>query len=116
MAGHRRDAPLDRGNRRRHHEAAGEAARHGGLRAGMPPEIILASASRIRLDLLERAGVGAIAEAAAVDESALKAAFRAEGAPAEACAEALAELKAARISGRSPAALVIGADQMLDCN
>ncbi|MEI9988165.1 MAG: Maf family protein [Aliidongia sp.] len=60
--------------------------------------------------------MAAVAEAAAVDEGALKAAFRAEGAPAEACAEALAELKATRISGRNPAALVIGADQMLDCN
>jgi septum formation protein len=81
----------------------------------MPP-VILASASRIRLELLERAGVPAVAEAASVDEGALKAAFRAEGTAAEACAEALAQLKAVRISKRHPAALVIGADQMLDCN
>ena len=78
--------------------------------------VILASASRIRRELLERAGVPALAEAASIDEDELKAAFRAEGTAAEACAEALAQLKAMRISERHPTALVIGADQMLDCN
>jgi len=82
----------------------------------MAPPVILASASRIRLELLERAGVAVVAEAAVVDESELKTALQAEGASAEACAEALAELKAMRISARHPTALVIGADQMLDCN
>jgi septum formation protein len=82
----------------------------------MSAPVILASASRIRLDLLERAGVPVIAEAAAIDESAIKATFRAERASAEACAEGLALLKARRISTRHPAALVIGADQILDCN
>jgi septum formation protein len=82
----------------------------------MTVPVVLASASRIRLELLERAGVVATAQAAAVDEDGIKAAFRAEGAAAEACAEALAALKAARISERCPEALVIGADQMLDCD
>ena len=81
----------------------------------MAPAVILASASRIRLELLENAGVAVTAEPAIVDESELKAALQAEGAAAEACAEALAELKAMRISARRPAALVIGADQMLEC-
>ena len=82
----------------------------------MAPPLILASASRTRLELLERAGVAVTAEPAAVDETELKVVFQAEGASAEACAEALAELKAMRISARHPTALVIGADQMLDCN
>jgi septum formation protein len=82
----------------------------------MPSPVILASASRIRLDLLERAGVPVVAEAAAIDEAAIKATFRAEGASPEACAEGLALLKARRISARHPASLVIGADQILDCN
>lgn len=79
-------------------------------------DIILASASRIRRELLERAGVTVRVEAAAIDEAALKAAFRAERASAEACAEGLAGLKAMRISARHPDSLVIGADQMLDCD
>lgn len=82
----------------------------------MAPPLILASASRTRLELLERAGVAVTAEPAAVDETELKVAFQAEGASAEACAEALAELKAMRISARHPTALVIGADQMLECD
>jgi septum formation protein len=82
----------------------------------MAPPVILASASRIRLELLERAGVAATAEAAAVDEAEIKVAFQAEQASTEACAQALAALKARRISERHPEALVIGADQMLDCD
>jgi septum formation protein len=82
----------------------------------MAPPVILASASRTRLELLERAGVMVTAEPATVDEAELKVALQAEGASAEACAEALAELKAMRISARHAAALVIGADQMLECN
>lgn len=76
--------------------------------------MILASASPIRRALLEQAGVAVATDAAAVDEAAVKAAFRADGASADACAEALAALKAMRVSSRHPAALVIGADQMLD--
>ena len=82
----------------------------------MAAPVILASGSRTRLELLHRAGVTVTAEAAAVDEGEIKAAFQAEGASTEACAQALAALKAKRISDRHPAALVIGADQMLDCD
>jgi septum formation protein len=78
--------------------------------------IILASGSRTRLDLLTQAGLVVEAIAPSVDEQEMKASFRAERAPAEACAESLAELKAMRISQRHPDALVIGADQMLDLN
>jgi septum formation protein len=78
--------------------------------------IILASGSQTRLALLERAGLSVDVVAPSVDEQEMKASFQAEKAPAEACAEALAELKAMRISARYPGAIVIGADQMLDCN
>jgi septum formation protein len=78
-------------------------------------QVILASASAVRLALLEQAGVPVVAEAAAIDEPALKSAMDAEGVPAEACAARLAELKAMRISLRHPGVLVIGADQLLDC-
>ena len=82
----------------------------------MAAPVLLASGSRIRLELLERAGVAVTAEAAAVDEGEIKAAFQADGAAVENCAEALAALKAKRISERHPEALVIGADQMLHCD
>jgi len=78
--------------------------------------VILASGSQTRLTLLRQAGLTVEAIAPSVDEQEMKAAFQAERAPPEACAEALAELKAVRISQRNPGALVIGADQMLDCN
>lgn len=82
----------------------------------MSEAVILASGSATRLTLLRQAGLTVDAIAPSVDEQEMKAAFQAEKAPAEACAEALAELKAVRISQRHPGALVIGADQMLDCN
>jgi septum formation protein len=80
-----------------------------------PATIVLASASRSRARLLEAAGVAFTAIPAAVDEAEIKSALRAEQAPPGHIAEVLAELKAQRVSGRVPDALVIGADQVLDC-
>lgn len=82
----------------------------------MPRRIILASASSARADILRGAGIDFTIEPARVDEEAVKESFRAEGAPAQDTALALADLKAAKISALHPDALVIGADQMLDCN
>ncbi len=79
------------------------------------PQVILASASPSRRHLLANAGVSFSVEPAPVDESEVKEALKAEGAPAAAVAETLAELKATHVSRRHPGALVIGADQMLDC-
>lgn len=79
------------------------------------PLLVLASGSRTRAAMLEQAGVAAILDKPLVDEDEVKAAGRAEGVPVEAVAEALAELKAQRIARRHPGALVVGADQMLEC-
>ena len=73
-------------------------------------DVILASTSRTRGMILTNAGVSFTAIAPGVDEDTIKASLRAEGASA---AEALAEVKAIRLSGRHHDALVIGADQML---
>lgn len=81
-----------------------------------PVPLILASGSVSRRSLLENAGVAFEVEAAQVDEDEIKLALRAEGASAAQTAETLAELKAQRVSRRYPGVLVIGADQMLDCN
>ena len=77
--------------------------------------LVLASGSASRRRLLEAAGVPFEAATAAVDEDEVKLAMKAEGADAFAVAEALAELKAQRVSPRFPGALVLGADQMLVC-
>jgi septum formation protein len=81
-----------------------------------PVPVILASGSASRRGLLENAAVKFAVEAANIDEDEIKTALRAEGATAAQTAETLAELKAQRVSRRHPGVLVIGADQMLDCN
>lgn len=77
--------------------------------------VVLASGSRTRALMLEQAGVSVTCHPAAVDEEEVKLSCKAEGLPVEAAAEALAELKAMRVTRRHPGALVIGADQMLEC-
>ena len=75
--------------------------------------ITLASKSAARRAVLTGAGVPHEAAAAGVDEDAVKASLLAEGAGPRAVADALAELKAIRVSAKT-AGLVIGADQTLD--
>lgn len=75
--------------------------------------LLLASASETRARLLRDAGVAVVQQPANVDEAALKATHRAHGSSAEASALALAEAKAMEVAARHPAALVIGADQLL---
>jgi septum formation protein len=79
----------------------------------MGDALILASQSRTRIDMLTRAGVRFEVAPARVDEVAVRAALRAEGAPPRDVADKLAELKALRISGREPGRHVLGADQVL---
>lgn len=80
------------------------------------PPLILASASSARKEMLIRAGLSFTIDAAGVDEQAIKAACRARGESCRAAALALAAAKALNVSQRCPDALVIGADQMLDCD
>lgn len=76
--------------------------------------LILASASRTRADLLAAAAVPFQKQPAAIDEDAVKQSLLAEGAPPADVADALAELKAVRVSARNPDALALGADQVLE--
>lgn len=80
------------------------------------PTIVLASASTTRRRMLEAAGLAVEIDPARVDEDEVKFALKADRVAVERAAEALAELKALRISSRHPGALVIGADQMLECD
>lgn len=75
--------------------------------------IVLASQSASRRALLGAAGVPFEALSPGVDEEAAKEALRADGLDARALADALAELKALRVSRRVPGGLVLGCDQTL---
>lgn len=75
--------------------------------------IVLASQSSSRRALLQGAGVPFEALSPGVDEETAKEALRADGLDARALADALAELKALRVSRRVPGALVLGCDQTL---
>lgn len=77
--------------------------------------LVLASASRTRARLLAEAGLAFSAVAAVADEAALKESLKREGASAEDVALALARLKARRVAAERPGALVVGCDQLLEC-
>jgi septum formation protein len=77
--------------------------------------LVLASASKARRALLEAAGLDILTDPAAVDEAAVKDSLAAEGARPGHIASALAELKALRVSPRHPGRIVLGADQILEC-
>ena len=75
--------------------------------------IVLASQSASRRALLEAAKIEFEALSPGVDEEAAKEALRADGLDARALADALAELKALKVSRRVPGGLVLGCDQTL---
>jgi septum formation protein len=75
--------------------------------------IVLASTSAIRMQVLRAAGVPFEAEPAGVDETTIKDSLVAEGVGPRDIADALAEAKAVKVSRRRQG-LVIGADQTLD--
>src|SRR5258707_494796 len=81
--------------------------------ASTPERLILASASVSRAAMLRAAGVDFTVVPAAIDESAIKRAFRAASGNALACAAALAEAKARSVAARHPADVVVSADQIL---
>lgn len=80
----------------------------------MPQQLILASGSLIRAQLLRQAGLAFDVIRPAVDEDLLRDALLSEGASPRDLADALAEMKAMRISEKRPESLVIGCDQVLD--
>lgn len=75
--------------------------------------LILASGSAGRRALLENAGVPHGVMTALIDEGAAKAALLAQGLGARGLADALAELKALKVSAKCPGDLVLGCDQTL---
>ena len=73
--------------------------------------LILASQSASRRAMLDAAGVAYTAEPARVDEDGVKAAMA--GQPPRDIADALAELKAVKVSQSHPGALVLGSDSII---
>lgn len=78
-------------------------------------EIVLASGSRARREMLAAAGVHFTVQAADVDEPAIRARLRKEDASVapRRIAEVLAAAKAEDVSGKRESSLIIGADQVL---
>ncbi len=76
--------------------------------------IILASGSEIRAQLLRAAGLDVTAIAPRVDEAMIRQSLQAEVAKPHDIADALAEMKAARVADKHPEALVLGCDQVLE--
>ncbi|MTH97430.1 Maf-like protein [Roseibium sp. RKSG952] len=74
----------------------------------------MASGSAIRAQLLENAGVPFSIQVARVDEETAKRALLVEEASPRDIADALAELKARKVSDKTPGAMVLGCDQVLD--
>ena len=77
--------------------------------------LVLASASAARARLLDASGIEALRDPAALDEAPIKEESRNAGRSAADCAARLAEAKARTVAAHHPGALVLGADQLLDC-
>ena len=81
-----------------------------------PPALILASKSAARATLLYNAGIHFDIDPATLDEAAIRRMVQAESGAATLAAATLAEAKAMAVSQRHEDALVIGADQILECD
>ena len=76
-------------------------------------QMILASSSPIRLQMLRAAGLTVDAIAPRVDEATIRDALVAEGAHPRDIADTLAEMKARKVAEKHSDALVLGCDQVL---
>ncbi len=79
-------------------------------------EIILASKSKVRKEILDKNGVNNQVQHSNVDEDSVKQSLLARKASPEIISKNLAELKANKISQKNPNTLVLGADSVIDLN
>ena len=77
-------------------------------------ELILASKSRVRKEILNKNNIDCIVEPSNVDEDLVKQSLLNEGATPEIISKNLAELKANQVSQKKNENIVIGADSIID--
>tara|TARA_X000000368_G_scaffold418033_1_gene416266 strand:- start:126 stop:710 length:585 start_codon:yes stop_codon:yes gene_type:complete len=78
--------------------------------------IILASKSKVRKDILEKNGFKCLVEPSNIDEEPIKESLLSDGASPEIVSKNLAELKANKISQKKFDKLVLGADSVIEIN
>ena len=76
--------------------------------------LILASKSKVRKDILNKNNISCIVEPSNVDEDLVKESLLKEGANPEIISKNLAELKANKISQKKDGEIVLGADSVID--
>ena len=78
------------------------------------PNIILASKSKVRKEILDNHNIKTNVEVSNVDEEPIKESLLKEGVPPEIISKNLAELKANKVSQKINNSLVLGADSVID--
>ena len=79
-------------------------------------DIILASKSKVRKEILNKHNVHTTVEPSNVDEEVMKNSMLKEKASPEIISKCLAELKSCKVSQRKSNILVLGADSVIDLN
>ena len=79
-------------------------------------ELILASKSKVRKDILSQNNITIIVEPSNIDEDPVKNSLLNEGATPEIISKNLAELKANKVSQKMSDHFVLGADSVIDLN
>ena len=79
-------------------------------------EIILASKSKVREEILKKNGIQCVMSPSNIDEDPVKKSLINEGASPEIISKNLAELKANKVSQKNYDVLVLGADSVIDLN
>ena len=82
----------------------------------MYKNIILASKSQVRKQILDKNNINSEVCASNVDEDVIKKSLLRDGANPELISKSLAELKANKISQKEPNKIVLGADSVIDLN
>ena len=77
-------------------------------------DLILASKSKVRKEILEKHKISCLVEPSNIDEELIKDSLLKEGAKSEIISKNLAELKANKVSQKKNGELVLGADSVID--
>ena len=79
-------------------------------------DLILASKSKVRKEILEKHKINCLVEPSNIDEEPIKDSLLKEGVKSEIISKNLAELKANKVSQKKNGELVLGADSVIDLN